>query len=355
MRKSLISAALLLSISLFAAATEKSAFIVNGSDADIDDYPSFAAMYTYALFDDGTYSVHRRCGSTIIDEWHILTAAHCVSNQDINEFGKEFTVILPKLEDRSSFDSLEEYNDPNIKKYWVEKIYVHKNYNKSNLRNDIAVLKLESSLAPLLADDKIKTADLLSDYNAITTDSFIAVGHGKTSPTSENSTHLLKTELKIYPDQSNCGYGAKPVTELCMYSEQTDITGNLENATCSGDSGGPLYWTGGSPNVQRQIGITSYGPENDCGSASVDAATSVFTEVFYYKAWIQDMVDGDTVDAVVYTTSDSKRDYYRQNFTAVSTSTSNSSSSSSGSGGGGSVPLWSSLLLLSAALLRRRK
>ncbi|WCE31703.1 S1 family peptidase [Vibrio sp. SCSIO 43137] len=351
--------ALLGCVALSANAADKAPFIVNGSNASVSGvggFPSYAAIYTFADFDSGVYSYGQRCGSTIIDEWHVLTAAHCVSNQDVAEAAKEFTVIVPKLEDETNFNEVAEFNAANAK-FWVEKIYVHSGYNKSSLINDIAILKLESAMT-LVAGDKINLPVSEASYNTITSAAFKAVGLGYTSPGTSGSTHLLQTDLKIYPNQSNCGYGANPSTQLCMYSD--NIVGNLENAICSGDSGGPLYWNDGA--TQRQIGISSYGPAVGCGNATVNAATSVFTEVNDYKTWINNIVSNTINDAVVYTTSNVKRDAYRadkssfdSNIAAFKAANNVTPSSGGSSAGGGSVPLWSSLLLLSAALLRRRK
>jgi secreted trypsin-like serine protease len=95
------------------------------------------------------------------------------------------------------------------------------------------------------------------------------------------------------------------------------------------------------------VGIASYVPAIGCGNTEV-VETSVFTEVADYSGWITNVTNG-LVNAT-YTTSESDREYYRQNGSLPTVP-----SSSSGGGGGGSVPLWTSLLLLGAFLLRQKK
>lgn len=351
MKKSALVVGLGMMWSFTVNAVDMSVHIVNGNDADIDDFPSFASIYTYADFDDGTYYVGNRCGASILDAWHILTAAHCVSNSDMSQFSKEFTVVIPKLQNEASFDSAAEFNSTT--KYWVDTIYVHSGYDADKVVNDIAILKLEDPLTILDADKlKISPDDA---YTGVVTDAFIAVGHGRTTTNNDATTKLQKTPLKIYPGSPACGYGGnQPDTQLCMYSD--NIISNLENATCSGDSGGPLYWTSGS--IQYQVGLTSFGPADGCGNTSVNAATSVFTEINDYSFWISEILASRPASVTSYSTSETRRADYRQKYTASdgrSLSSTSSSSSSTSSSGGGSIPLWGLILLPFACILRIAK
>ncbi len=328
---------------------EMTPYIVNGTDTSTSVYPSFSSIYTYANFDDGTYLYGKRCGATILDASYILTAAHCVSNQDTDEFNRLFTIVLPQLDDEASFDTSAEIAATT--KYWVSDIYVHSGYNDQEFENDIAILKLETPLSvPSSAYAQFVANE--SQYRGESGDVFSAVGHGRTTTYSDDTTVLQEANLSLV-NNADCGYGGTaPATQLCMEGE---VVNSLEKATCSGDSGGPLYWTSGT---QYQVGITSYGPSTSyggCGSTSVNAATSVFTEVVDYASWIDDIKNGITTNATVYSPSETQRNYYRQNYTVSNDVLVQQTTTSSSSSSGGSVPLWASVFLLGAASIRRYK
>lgn len=314
-------------ITCWANAVSITPYIVNGTSAHVNDYPSFASLYTYMDLADGSYSVRHRCGATIIDEWHVLTAAHCVIGNNVSKADKEFMVILPQLQNKAAFDSPSEYES--MTKYWIEKIYTHKDYllTSRTANNDIAVIKLEQPMT-LSSHNKIRYAPDES-YRLVTSDEFTAVGHGVTF-TNLGRTILQKTSLKIYARSSNCGYDTpRPNTQLCMFSD--NIVEGLENAVCDGDSGGPLYWTSGG--IQYQVGITSYGPGLLCGSVE-DMASSIFTEVKDYESWILSIINNRPLNVITYTTSELERNKLR----LATKGSEENDSGDSGAGDSGEVP-----------------
>lgn len=322
------------SLSLSAGAIEISPYIVNGTDTTTSEYPSYVRLYNY-LEDNSVYN-YGFCGGSIIDEYHILTAAHCVdkSDPDIGEVGLLFTAIIPNLDNEDNAESAQ--------KYYVSKFYVHQDYDSDQLINDIAVLKLETPLS-VTSSSYIQFA---SDQNAYrdASESFVAVGHGNTSTGVDSTSVLQKTTLQYVANAScNYYYGGAPSTQLCMAGAISGTTG-LENATCQGDSGGPLYWASGL--TTYQVGLTSYGP-SVCGTSSTSVnATSVFTEVVDFEGWIANVQAGlITAD---YTTSQSLRDYYLANGNLTTLTTGSSSS-------GGGLPIWSLLVLGALSLIRKQR
>ncbi|WP_394140351.1 S1 family peptidase [Vibrio chagasii] len=288
-------------------------YIVNGSNASVSDFPSMASLFIDRIDYDGVYSTGAYCGATILNPTHILTAAHCIYG---NEEGQLFTTVVPQLEDTSEFPN------GNIQKSRVVEVYYRSDYsdNLSDLlRNDVAVLKLESALNIDSVNDVVKRPS--DDSYRIGVNDFVAVGHGDTRSGFDATTILQRAPLH-HVDNTTCASAfsdgsALTDNQICFVGDFSVFT-QLYGGTCQGDSGGPVYWLDGAD--YRQVGITSFGPETCGGSSRV---TSVFTEIYDYKDWIDSVVAGNETPKFVST--DAKRTAY------VNART------SSGSSSGGSV------------------
>ncbi|CDT68465.1 putative trypsin-like serine protease [Vibrio coralliirubri] len=300
-------------------------YIVNGSDATVAEFPSMASLFIDRIDYDGTYSTGPYCGATILDPTHILTAAHCIYG---DENAQLFTVVVPQLEDTSQF--------PNniVQKARVSEVYYRSDYSNALsdlLRNDVAILKLESALNIDSVNDVVKRPSN-TNYR-IGVNDFVAVGHGDTRSGFDGTTLLQKASLN-YVDNATCATAfidgsALTDNQICFNGDYSVFTG-LYNGTCQGDSGGPVYWQDGS--TYRQVGITSFGPDTCGGSSTV---TSVFTEILDYEAWIDSVIAG--TETAKFVSTDAKRTAYA----GTSTST-----GSGGSGGSVSFGLLGALMLI---------
>lgn len=70
-----------------------STYIVNGINVSIDDFPSFASLYFDQLDTSGLYQNY--CGATILDAYHVLTAAHCVEG---DSYYYTYTSVAPQVQ-----------------------------------------------------------------------------------------------------------------------------------------------------------------------------------------------------------------------------------------------------------------
>lgn len=277
------------------ATEETSQYIVNGNDTTVTEYPSMASLYYDASEYGGEYSTGPYCGATILDDTHVMTAAHCVVS--LSDSDNYFAVVVPQLEDEDDY--------LNSTYYRVKNFYYPDDYEQSSsdlYPNDIAILELEESMN-VSSSDYVAYTDDESYRDADNT--FIAVGHGYTSTDEDDSTVLQETDL-IYVSNSTCEdvFGdALTSAQICFDGEYNSATG-LKNAVCSGDSGGPVYWIDGSS--QTQVGVTSFGPTT-CGNPNLDV-TSVFTEVSDYTDWIEDVLDGNETPQLSVTDED-REDY----------------------------------------------
>ncbi len=294
-------------------------YIVNGSDASVTEFPSMASLFIDRIDYDGVYSKGPYCGATILDNYHILTAAHCIYG---DESAQLFTVVIPQLEDTSLFPN------GNIPKVRVSEVYYRTDYSNSInqlLRNDIAILKLEASLN---LQSSAETVIPQFDTYLNAANDFVAVGHGDVETGVEGTTLLQQVDL-TYVDTANCKAVFGPLItdkQICFNGDGPN--NGLYGGTCQGDSGGPVFWKSGS--TYEQVGITSFGPAT-CG-ASI-GVTSAFTEVFDYKDWIADVTNGsiDSTETVQLSATEAKRAAY---------------SGSGGSGGSVSFGLIGALMLL---------
>ncbi|MFA0668778.1 trypsin-like serine protease [Vibrio splendidus] len=300
-------------------------YIVNGSNASVTEFPSMASLFIDRIDYDGVYSTGPYCGATILDPTHILTAAHCIYG---DESAQLFTVVVPQLQDTSQFPN------GSIEKVRVSEVFYPSNYSNSLndlLRNDVAILKLESALNIDSVNDIVKRPT--SEGYRSSLETYTAVGHGDTRSGFDGTTLLQKADLN-YVDNATCATAgfiddaALTNKQICFNGNYSSSTG-LFNGTCQGDSGGPVYWRDGVD--YRQVGITSFGP-GTCGGTST--ITSVFTEIYDYKDWIDSVIAG--TETAKFVSTDAKRTAYAGT----------TSSGSGGSGGSVSFGLLGALMLL---------
>ncbi|WED27760.1 serine protease [Vibrio sp. DW001] len=328
-------------------ASSISSFIYNGEETTTGtdgDWPSIASLYYDAIDYSGTYGLY--CGASILDNEHVLTAAHCLfdGNGSLNEEYLVYTSVVPQMENE------QEFIDATVQIIRASEFYVHSDYDDTSYNddtswpNDIAVIKLVETMNISDADYITRATGTQSvEYRSIG-EKFVAVGHGLTE--SGDEEELLQTTL-TYNTANLCSFDNISESQLCMSGEENDDTG-VNNSTCSGDSGGPLYWYDDSNAKYVQAGITSYG-WTSCYNATTND-TSVFTEVSDYENWISEVLAGEVTPD--YTITGDQRDAYEINDDETSEPNSTVSTTSSS---GGSVPVGSLIFLALIALKRKIK
>ncbi|PMJ91614.1 trypsin-like serine protease [Vibrio sp. 10N.261.55.A7] len=324
------------SISFNTTATDVTSYIVNGSNASVTEFPSIATLFYDRINYDGVYGVGSFCGGTLLNEQYVLTAAHCLFDDGkFDESKALFISVVPQLEDESDFPN------GNIQRIMAEEFYYHPSYNNSSLVNDIAIIKLASPYNINAASDAIQRPADETYRNAANT--FKALGHGRTTDSSNPVGPLLETTL-TYETNAVCDsfFAADIQNSHLCFSGTYNATSGLNNSTCNGDSGGPVYWERGA-NDWVQVGVTSFGPTS-CGTGTI---TSVFTEIYDFgtngDGWIDNVLASNV--AANYIATDAKRS------SALSPSTSGSSGSSSSGGALG----WFTLFIMSLLLGSRQK
>ncbi|XP_042636603.1 serine protease 52-like [Orycteropus afer afer] len=225
--------------------------ILGGELADIRDFP-----WQVSIFNKGKH----HCGGSILSEWWILTASHCIINKNISD-----------LEIIYGEDNLIR----NVMKQKVDKLIIHSQFDRWILDNDIALLLLKSPLnvtvkkAPICLSEVTKIERWRNCW---------VTGWGITNTSMLTVVPVLqKVDLQLV-EWNKCSRLVPMLTRNML------CAGNPEsgNDACQGDSGGPLVCQKKeNQSIWYQLGIVSWGV--GCGLKN---KPGVYTKVSNYLLWI---------------------------------------------------------------------
>ncbi|KAJ8676187.1 hypothetical protein QAD02_011973 [Eretmocerus hayati] len=261
--------------------------IFGGVETSIGEFPWMALLE----YDKGK-GFELRCTGSLISNWHVLTAAHCVHEWDLSKLGLTLrSVRLGEWDTRTNPDCVEETVYPTLQsqkcatKYIsvpVQKVYIHPSFNPRSFSNynDIALLQLRK---PVQFNDYVRPICL--PKNREIGPWATATGWGRTE-NALRSEKLLKVDLP-FVDKKICEpFYRKKYVEL---SDRQICFGERGKDSCAGDSGGPLIQTDEShprESFVHIIGIVSLGPV-ECGSPE---GSGVYTKVYEYLPWIYEQM-----------------------------------------------------------------
>ncbi|MCW2924536.1 MAG: transrane protease serine 9-like [Thermoleophilia bacterium] len=231
------------------------------------------------------------CGGTLIDDTHVLTAAHCVVTEG---YGAWSTRRAP-----SSFGVIA--GARTLSKgplaasglVPIESIFVNPNYNRGKLSWDAAVLRLARPIVgvPTLPLITPAQGDALGTAESTAT----VAGWGDTQPLLDDCCFPADIQTVDVPVHVNatCAANLRRVAQLAFNAEYQLCAGVLQRGsvlgadTCQGDSGGPLIVDAdGAP---RLAGVVSLGV--GCGQRGF----GVYSRVTALTPWLASIpgVTGD--------------------------------------------------------------
>ncbi|XP_068935042.1 chymotrypsin-like elastase family member 2A [Petaurus breviceps papuanus] len=234
--------------------------VVGGEDVVPNSWPwQVALQYSSS----GTWRF--TCGGSLIAQNWVMTAAHCISSS------RTYRVLIG----RHSLST----DEKGSVAVTVSKAVVHENWNSNKLSNgnDIALLKLASSVS---LSDKIQLASL-PPAGTILPNNYVCyvTGWGRLQ-TNGDLPDILQQAPLLVVDYATCSlsswWGSSVKTNMVCAG------GDGVTSSCNGDSGGPLNCQADDGHYEVH-GIVSFGSSLGC---NYPRKPSVFTRVSDYIDWI---------------------------------------------------------------------
>jgi len=200
------------------------------------------------------------CGASLIDTKWVLTAAHCVVDDNGNKIKENTLKALVGTSDLMSGG----------KRINIKRIIVHPDYDNNEIDSDIALIELDSEATASTVS--------VSGTDAATGALATVIGWGALHESDPIfPTELYQVNIPVV-NRSSCDavYGSDEFTNNMFCAGY--IAG--EKDTCKADSGGPLMVTQGGKSVQ--VGITSWG----VGCAE-PGFYGVYTRLSRFDGWVK--------------------------------------------------------------------
>ncbi|CAH2087623.1 unnamed protein product [Euphydryas editha] len=246
--------------------------IIRGQKTQRTEYPHMGALGWLSVDNSWEFL----CGSSLISERFVLTAAHCT---EINNSARRLKSSQPQIVRLGVVNIYDRgHRDFNIKS-----IIRHPKYKSPIKYYDIALIKLETSVT---FNRYISPACLWSEnYGDMENQNFTITGWGST----ENKTFSPNL---LYATVDNFGSNCNNIPINRHWNGSSDhqlCAGKLDGSvdTCHGDSGGPiqfkLFHTKKEGTLNMIIGITSFGAQ----SCAQNNTPGVYTKVSSFIPWIE--------------------------------------------------------------------
>ncbi|MEQ2266287.1 hypothetical protein XENORESO_014155 [Xenotaenia resolanae] len=236
--------------------------VIGGSDAQPNTW-KWQVSLQLDSYNEGFFS--HICGGSVVDSFHIMTAAHCIISSDVSQY----RVVVGEY-NLFQYEGSEQFIS-------VETIIVHPDWNK-NLAdgNDIALLKL---VKPIYGNGYVEIANLPYPEQTLPHGfTCYITGWGLMDYYGNVPDKLQEAPLGVV-EHAVCSqpewWGSIALKTMVCAGGDGVISG------CQGDSGGPLNCL--TDGVWRVHGIVSYGPAGMCNQ---QFKPTVFTRVSSFLSWI---------------------------------------------------------------------
>jgi len=216
--------------------------VIGGTDARLGDSPWSVSLQAL-VSRPGTGGVEYRhyCGGTIISEYYILTAAHCLDFMVGRE--SRLFVVMGDLNWRMSASSA--YG----KRQGIEKLIIHSGYKSTAFGHDIGLIKTKEPIKPMRVNGRyIINSVCLPERNVEHSGEAELVGWGLFSNRNEMADSLQIADVPILP-RPLCVDLYRRRTGLIQWligieliTEKQICAGTFGRGICQGDSGSALVF-----------------------------------------------------------------------------------------------------------------
>ncbi|CAF0737223.1 unnamed protein product [Didymodactylos carnosus] len=265
--------------------------IINGVESKPNTWPWLVSIGIRYRTNNGLWQNRTHiCGGTLIEQSHVLTAAHCLE-QKLDDRFVPFTTANPTLE--SFFVIRIGIHDIRLTRsdemYTAKKVWIHENFVSSTFENDIGIIRLNQPVPLNHHTSPICLPTSTTSRNLEAGSSVSIAGWGTISESSRVHSNVLRQAdvnllaprlCRVYTDVN--------------FDEQKQLCAaalDWSKDTCAGDSGGPLmFQENGTWNIG---GITSYG--FGCAKRNFPGQVDVKREGALERIHSENLVRGDII------------------------------------------------------------
>ncbi|XP_030582101.1 chymotrypsinogen 2-like [Archocentrus centrarchus] len=226
--------------------------IVNGEEAVPHSWPWQVSLQDYTGW--------HFCGGSLINEYWVVTAAHCdVKNTE--------RAVLGEHKHYSNAENIQTLN--------ISQVFKHPNYDEFTINNDISLVKLAT---PAQLGTHVSPVCV-----AETTDSYpgglkcVTTGWGLTHYGWYPPRRLQQVALPLLTNDECRNYWSSKITDAMICAGASGVS------ACKGDSGGPLVCQ--NSGVWTLVGVTSWA-DAFCSTST----PTVFARVTKLRAWMDQII-----------------------------------------------------------------